>query len=99
MIGYGLAKAAVHQMTKSLAEPSSGLAKDSTVVTILPITLDTPMNRKFMPKADQSAWTPLDFVANTFYGWASSEISSRPKSGSLISLVTEKGDTQLVEEK
>lgn len=27
------------------------------------ITLDTPMNRKFMPKADKSTWTPLDFVA------------------------------------
>lgn len=96
MIGYGMAKAAVHQMTKSLAESSSGLPKDSTVLAILPITLDTPMNRKFMPNADHSSWTPLEFVANMFHGWASN--TNRPKSGSLISLVTEKGDTKTVEE-
>lgn len=63
MIGYGLAKAAVHQLTKSLAEEKSGLPKDSLVVSILPITLDTPMNRKWMPQADHSTWTPLDFIA------------------------------------
>lgn len=63
MIGYGLAKAAVHHLTKSLAEEKSGLPKDSLVVSILPITLDTPMNRKWMPQADHSTWTPLDFVA------------------------------------
>lgn len=63
MIGYGLAKAAVHQLTKSLAEDKSGLPADSLVVSILPITLDTPMNRKWMPKADFSTWTPLDFIA------------------------------------
>ena len=27
------------------------------------ITLDTPMNRKNMPEADFSSWTPLQFVA------------------------------------
>lgn len=63
MIGYGLAKAAVHQLTKSLVEDKSGLPADSLVVSILPITLDTPMNRKWMPKADFSTWTPLDFIA------------------------------------
>lgn len=99
MIGYGLAKAAVHQMTKSLAESSSGLAKNSTVLAILPVTLDTPMNRKFIPDADHSSWTPLEFVASTFFDWAQVGHSGRPKSGSLISLVTEKGNTKLVEEK
>jgi dihydropteridine reductase len=54
MIGYGLAKAAVHQLVKSLAEPKSGLPEESTVLALLPITLDTPMNRKWMPKADFS---------------------------------------------
>lgn len=63
MIGYGIAKAAVHQLTKSLAEDKSGLPVDSLVVSILPITLDTPMNRKWMPKADFSTWTPLEFIA------------------------------------
>lgn len=63
MIGYGLAKAAVHQLTKSLAQEKSGLPDDSLVVSILPITLDTPMNRKWMPNADFSTWTPTDFLA------------------------------------
>ncbi|XP_015793486.1 dihydropteridine reductase [Tetranychus urticae] len=95
MIGYGLAKAAVHQLTQSLSAPQSGLPNDSTVLAILPITLDTPMNRKFMPKADHSSWTPLEFVSSTFYSWATSE---RPKSGSLISLNTKDGKTELTVE-
>ena len=36
MIGYGMAKAAVHQLISSLAQPNSGLPKDSAVVGILP---------------------------------------------------------------
>lgn len=36
MIGYGMAKAAVHQLTKSLAAKNGGLPADSTVVAILP---------------------------------------------------------------
>lgn len=63
MIGYGVAKAAVHQLAKSLANNNSGLPQNTTVVAILPVTLDTPMNKKWMPEADHSSWTPLDFVA------------------------------------
>lgn len=63
MIGYGVAKAAVHHLTKSLAGKDSGLPNDSAAIAILPITLDTPMNRKWMPNADFSTWTPLEFVA------------------------------------
>ena len=52
MMGYGMAKAAVHQLVKSLASEGSGLPGESCVLGLLPITLDTPMNRKFMPGAD-----------------------------------------------
>ena len=52
MMGYGMAKAAVHQLVKSCAADGSGLPKDSCTLGLLPITLDTPMNRKFMPDAD-----------------------------------------------
>ena len=31
MIGYGMTKAAVHQLTKSLAEPKSGMPENSQV--------------------------------------------------------------------
>ena len=58
-----MAKAAVHQLTKSLAAKNSGLPANSLVVSLLPVTLDTPMNRKWMPDADTSTWTPLEFIA------------------------------------
>jgi len=32
-------------------------------VLFFSVTLDTPMNRKFMPDADQTTWTPMEFVA------------------------------------
>lgn len=95
MIGYGLAKAAVHHLTQSLAAEKSGLPAESTVLAILPVTLDTPMNRKWMPKADFGSWTTLEYVAQLLHGWATS-IGSRPKSGSLVELITANGDTQLV---
>ncbi|KFQ51415.1 Dihydropteridine reductase, partial [Nestor notabilis] len=59
MIGYGMAKGAVHQLCQSLAGPNSV----SAAVAILPVTLDTPANRKSMPDADFSSWTPLEFIA------------------------------------
>ncbi|KAF8362581.1 qdpr-1 [Pristionchus pacificus] len=92
MIGYGMAKAAVHQLTKSLAEKDSGLPEGVTVVAILPVTLDTPMNRKWMPDADHSSWTPLSFIADKFHSWT--EIfNSRPPNGTLLSIKTAGGVT------
>jgi len=95
MIGYGMAKAAVHQLVSSLNSSRSGLPKHTTTVAILPVTLDTPMNRTNMPKADHSTWTPLEFVANLLFQWAS-EKDSRPASGSLVELKTKDGKTDMV---
>ena len=94
MMGYGLAKAAVHHLTQSLGDESGGLPKNATVVAILPVTLDTPMNRKWMPQGDQTKWTPLEFVAELTHGWANGV--ERPKSGSLVQLLTADGQTQVV---
>lgn len=94
MIGYGMAKAAVHQLTKSLAEKDSGLPDNATVLSILPITLDTPMNRKWMPDADFGTWTPLEFVAELFHKWTKG--NERPSNGSLVKLVTKDSKTELV---
>lgn len=95
MIGYGCAKAAVHQLTKSLAASGSGLPENSLVASILPITLDTPMNRKWMPNGDFSTWTPLEFVAELFFKWITSP-SDRVTNGSLVQLVTKDSKTELV---
>jgi len=86
MIGYGMAKAAVHQLTKSLGEEGAGLPEGSSALCLLPVTLDTPMNRKFMPDADQTTWTPLEYIANMFCDWMTNE--SRPLSGSLVKITT-----------
>lgn len=94
MIGYGIAKAAVHHLTKSLANKNSGLPANTTVAAILPITLDTPMNRKWMPDADHSTWTPLSFVAELFLKWAKGE--EKPSSGTLLQLVTKDSKTSVV---
>jgi dihydropteridine reductase len=96
MIGYGMAKGAVHQLTKSLGSEGSGLPENSMAVAIMPITLDTPMNRKWMPKADFSTWTPLTFIAELFLKWGKGE--ERLKSGSLVALVTKNDITELVME-
>uniref|UniRef100_A0A8D0GMA7 Dihydropteridine reductase n=1 Tax=Sphenodon punctatus TaxID=8508 RepID=A0A8D0GMA7_SPHPU len=93
MVGYGMAKVAVHQLCQSLADEKSGLPSGSAAVAVLPVTLDTPVNRKSMPDADFSSWTPLDFIAETFYHWSTGK--NRPSSGSLIQVVTAGGKTDL----
>merc|ERR1712032_355731 len=66
MIGYGMAKAAVQQLVKSLAAIDSGMPADARTYAILPVTLDTPMNRKWMGTDNLPKWTPLTFVAELF---------------------------------
>ncbi|KAL3119045.1 hypothetical protein niasHT_003828 [Heterodera trifolii] len=100
MIGYGMAKAAVHQLVRSLADAkAAGLPEGTCSFALLPVTLDTPMNRKWMPKADHSSWTPLPFVAETLFKWTFEAPSGeRPKSGSLVKLSTKEGTTKTEEQ-
>ncbi|XP_036083436.1 dihydropteridine reductase isoform X2 [Rousettus aegyptiacus] len=93
MIGYGMAKGAVHQLCQSLAGKNSGMPARSAAVAVLPVTLDTPMNRKSMPEADFGSWTPLEFLVETFHDWITGK--NRPSSGSLIQVVTMEGKTEL----
>eukprot|EP00842_Homolaphlyctis_polyrhiza_P000753 jgi/Hompol1/1679/HPOL_005681-RA len=91
MISYGLCKAAVHQLVKSAAGPNSGLPAGAKVTAI---TLDTPMNRKFMADADMSTWTPLDVISDKFVSWAESK--EHVESGSLFRLVTTDYKTEFI---
>jgi len=93
MMGYGMAKAAVHQLVKSLGSPSSGLPPSSCALAMLPVTLDTPMNRKFMPDADKSTWTPLEELSKFLSDWTAG--TGRFPSGSLVSIITENNQTSL----
>ncbi|XP_074642142.1 dihydropteridine reductase-like [Tubulanus polymorphus] len=94
MIGYGMSKAAVHQLVHSLSQSNGGLPEKSLVAAILPVTLDTPMNRKWMGDADTSTWTSLDTVAELFYNWIQNK--ERPENGSLVQLLTKDGKTSFV---
>ena len=55
----------------ALAEEVAG--KDILVNAVAPSILDTPANRKDMPKADHAAWPKVDEVARTILFLASSD--------------------------
>ena len=62
-IAYSAAKAAVHALTLNLSEE---LAADRIWVNaVVPSTMDTPANRKAMPKADFEKWPKVEEVAAT----------------------------------
>ncbi|OBZ84218.1 Dihydropteridine reductase [Choanephora cucurbitarum] len=85
MIGYGIAKASVHHLVKDLAV-QGGLPEGAKVTAILPVTIDTPMNRKFMSSADFSTWTSPKDIASQLEGYLTG--STPLTNGSLISVVT-----------
>src|SRR6185295_12610728 len=53
MGAYAASKSGVHKLTESLAQEFKGRVR---VNAVLPSILDTPQNRKDMPKADPSTW-------------------------------------------
>jgi NAD(P)-dependent dehydrogenase (short-subunit alcohol dehydrogenase family) len=71
MAAYTVAKAGVAALTAALAEE---VAKDGILVNaVAPSVMDTPANRKAMPKADFAAWPKVDEVAATILFLASPE--------------------------
>jgi len=70
MLAYGSSKASVHFLVKSLASEESGLPPESSVVGILPSTIDTPTNRSAMPSADFDTWTKPSVFAKCIIHWA-----------------------------
>ncbi len=60
MAPYAASKAAVARMTRSLAEEWKGKVR---INALLPTTIDTPANRRDMPKADFTAWVAPAVVA------------------------------------
>jgi NAD(P)-dependent dehydrogenase (short-subunit alcohol dehydrogenase family) len=71
MAAYAASKAAVAALTVALAEE---VAKDGILVNaIAPSIMDTPANRKAMPKADFDLWPKVEEVAATILFLASPE--------------------------
>jgi 3-oxoacyl-[acyl-carrier protein] reductase len=71
MGAYAASKAGVHRLTESLAAE----LKDQriTVNAVLPSIIDTPPNRKDMPKADFSTWVTTESLANILLFLASEQ--------------------------
>jgi NAD(P)-dependent dehydrogenase (short-subunit alcohol dehydrogenase family) len=71
MTAYTAAKAGVAALTAALGEE---VAKDGILVNaVAPSIMDTPANRKSMPKADYAAWPKVEEVAATILFLASPE--------------------------
>ncbi len=69
MAAYTIAKTGVAALTVALAEEA---AKDGILVNaVAPSIMDTPANRKAMPKADFDAWPKVEEVAATILFLAS----------------------------
>ena len=69
MVAYTASKAAVAALTVALAEEV--VKADILVNAVAPSTMDTPANRKSMPKADHAAWPKVEEVAATILFLAS----------------------------
>ena len=69
MSAYTASKAAVAAMTVALAEELKG--NGILVNAVAPSTLDTPANRKAMPKADFSKWVGVEAAAEAIVHLAS----------------------------
>ncbi len=77
---YAASKSAVHRLTESLADELK--LKGVTVNAVLPSIIDTPANRRVMPKADFGRWvSPADLAAVILF-LASDE--ARAVTGALI---------------
>ena len=76
-------------------DDDTDLPSDSTVLAVLPTTIDTPMNRQFMADADFSTWTSTEEIADKLYGW-SDGTDALPASGTLVVMETEDSKTKWV---
>eukprot|EP00835_Amoeboradix_gromovi_P003085 NODE_192_length_15450_cov_0.476355.p6 type:complete len:219 gc:universal NODE_192_length_15450_cov_0.476355:2782-3438(+) len=90
MIGYGMSKAATHHLVQSLANDPKFPGK---VICLLPITLDTPSNRKYMGDMDTSTWTPMPIIAKQVNEWYK---SNSVQTGQFYTLKTLSGKTSFV---
>jgi len=77
---YSASKAGVLNLTEAIADEVKDY--DINVNAILPSTIDTPANRKAMPKADFSKWVKPEEIARVIIFLASDD--SKPISGAGI---------------
>ena len=71
---YAVSKMGLITLTKTISAEIKG--SGVTANTILPSIIDTPTNRKFMPKADPAKWVPPQRIAATMRFLCSNEGAS-----------------------
>ena len=77
---YAVSKAGVHALTRVLAEENRD--RGVRFNCVLPLTIDTPANRRAMPAADHSKWTTPAAIAEVVVFLLSPE--SAPVTGALL---------------
>lgn len=80
MAAYAVAKSALHALVRVLALENRG--RGVRFNAVLPGTIDTEANRRTMPDADRSSWTPPEAIARTIAFLLSPD--SAPVSGALV---------------
>lgn len=68
MIAYSLSKISTHYLVQSVASDFSFKERNGCAVSILPVTIDTPTNRMYMPDADFSSWTKVHSASLPIFG-------------------------------
>ena len=82
MGAYTASKAGIHKLTESLAQEMKGKVR---VNAVLPSIIDTPQNRKDMPKTDPSIWVKPNELAKAMLFLASDDASAI--TGALVPIV------------
>ncbi len=80
MAAYAVSKQAVHSFVKVLALENR--SRGVRVNAVLPGTIDTAANRRAMPDADRSSWTPPEAIARAIVFLLSP--ASAPVTGALL---------------
>jgi NAD(P)-dependent dehydrogenase (short-subunit alcohol dehydrogenase family) len=80
MAAYAVSKLALHGLVRVLALENR--ERGVRVNAVLPGTIDTPANRRAMPQADRSSWTPPEAIARTIAFLLSPD--SAPITGALV---------------
>lgn len=68
MFAYSLSKSLIFRLSELLNAEATAAGKNVVTAVVVPGTIDTPVNREAMPKADYSKWvTPEVVTANIQY--------------------------------
>ncbi|KAJ8901952.1 hypothetical protein NDN08_004154 [Rhodosorus marinus] len=96
-IGYSIAKAALHQIVRTVAlSVGTELPEGVRVIGIVPVVLDTTIHRNMNNGKAEPDWTPPSIITSKLLSWAEGH-SEVPENGSLVAVTS--ADVQINPEK